>query len=142
MILYSVSSLPAGLSLNTSTGVISRTPTAVTVTDTNSGATTTLDVSITVVASLRISTQSTNGATAASYTTPALVRGDCGTTYRVVVSDAYGGITASANATLTLGIFTYTTGNMGTGRQDDTATLLPNGKVLADRGRKHRYQER
>ncbi|MGH9715118.1 MAG: pyrrolo-quinoline quinone [Candidatus Acidiferrales bacterium] len=71
------------------------------------------------------------GATSASYTTPATVVGDSGTTYRVVVSNASGSVTSNS-ATLTvnsmpppssISVLTYHNDNSRTGLNPNETTL-------------------
>ncbi len=179
---YSVSpTLPLGLSLDTATGVISGTPTAVTatasytVTATNSGGSTSASLSITVNGpALTITTQPASqsilvgqtalfsvtaagtgtlsyqwlkggvaiaGATSSSYTTPAAVLADDGSSFNVQVSDAFGGTVTSNAAVLTVAVIAsgpgtaIATGSLVAARAFHTATLLGTGDALITGGK-------
>ena len=143
---YSVTPpLPAGLSINTSTGVITGTPTAVTapenytVTASNSGGSTTASLQVTVRAplpgpELYDSATGTFAATG-SLATPR-EHGHSATLLpsgKVLIaggSNEHSGSLASAELyDPATGTFTAT-GSLGTARGGHTATLLPSGKVL------------
>lgn len=173
---YTVSpALPAGLSLDAKSGIISGTPTAATaaasytVTGTNAAGSTTASLTITVNSAagpITITTQpadqsaavgltatftvaatgtgtlgyqwqkngsAISGATTSSYTTPVLALSDSGSTFDVIVTDAFGGSATSKTATLTVviapGLFSATGSPVG-GRTGHTATLLTDGRVL------------
>ena len=131
-------SLPAGLSLNTSTGVISGTPTTVaasntyTVTASNSAGSTQAGLVITVNSGLVVNTFSTTGSLGVGrtfHTATLLPNG------RVLIAggnltDGSGNVTSSAELfNPSTGTFSPT-GAMGRPRAYQTATLLLNGKVL------------
>jgi hypothetical protein len=73
------------------------------------------------------------GATAATYSTPGVVRGDAGATFSVVVNDSFGGSVSSPSALLSIQGFVMT-GSMVTARSQALIALLSNGKVLVAGG--------
>lgn len=175
---YSVSpALPAGISLNPTTGVITGTPSAITVpnayvvtakngagsTDAylffrviplgptisiqpanasvRAGQTAVFGVVASGTGSLayqwQLNGNNIPGATSASYTVPPTTAKDSGEHYQVIVTDPYGSSATSQIATLTVADATTRfseTGYLITPRQQQTATLLANGKVLISGG--------
>ncbi len=161
--------LPTGLTLSTSTGIITGTPTTYTplatytVTATNSGGSTTVGLDFKVLppgptfsaqpASITVASGGTAafsvtasgasaltyqwqkngtniaGATANSYTTPALGGSSDGATFRVIVTDTYASQNTSSDATLTVSTWT-SKGALVHPRSSQTATMLPTGQIL------------
>ena len=136
---YSVSPiLPAGLSLNTSTGVISGTPTAVTttgsytVTGSNSAGSTPATLTITVAAGIPtgIFTDTSSMSTTRSYHSASLLQNG-----RVLVAGGQNGTDLASADLYDPASKTFTaTGAMTVPRWYHTSTLLPNGKVLITGG--------